>query len=152
MVTLRFIKKMAVRSVFIGLLVGPAWAIEETLDRAGQTIDSALNVTTGTVDAAVGSVSEAPDSDRASQTLDSAVNVTTGTLDAAVKGTSDTAQGAVEATSKTGEDLMKGAGEAIESRPSADSDMISDTFDGVFGITDWAFEGLGSAVDFVFGN
>ena len=121
MVTLRFIKKMVVLSIFIGLLVGPAWAIEETLDRAGQT-------------------------------LDSAVNVTTGTFDAAVKGTSDAASGAVDATAKTGEGLVRGGGEAVEWKREKGSEAAGNAFDGLFSITDWAFETVGNAVDFVFGN
>ena len=121
MSTLRFIKKMVVLSIFVGLLVGPAWAIEETLDRAGQTVDSA-------------------------------VNVTTGTFDAAVKGTSDTAQGAIDATTRTGEGLVKGSGEVVDRRYQSGSERAGNAFDGLFAITDWAFETLGNAVDFVFGN
>ena len=152
MSTLRFIKKMVVLSVFIGLLVGPAWAIEETLDRAGQTVDSAVNVTTGTLDAAVTGVTDPKHGERAGQTLDSAVNATTGTFDAAVKGTSDTAGGAIDATARTGEGLVKGSGEVIDRRYQSGSERAGNAFDGLFEITDWAFESLGGAVDFIFGN
>ena len=152
MATLRFIKKMVVVSIFVGLLVGPAWAIEQTLDRAGQTVDSAVNVTTGTLDAAVKGVTDPKHGERAGQTVDSAVNVTTGTFDAAVKGTSDTAQGAVDVTARTGEGLVKGSGEVIDRRYQSGSERAGNAFDGLFAISDWAFETLGNAVDFVFGN